>query len=498
LKVTYPSFDPKVKSTMLESMRAKLTLWYTGILALVLTVFAASTYFYLVRATAQRTDDSLMDSSDLVVANLKSELGESAREGGQIVRGVVNDFRFRDRQVIVFGENRQVMAASEPPERERLARKWPSAEAFANLADLALNTGRACSTLPVGHGIRFCGVVLQSPSDKFLIVTAKSPHEEQETLEQVRTAFGIAIPVALILASLGGFLLAKRSLAPVAEMGEQAARISSMNLHERLPVKSERDEVGRLAIIINDLLSRLNRSFEQQRRFMADASHELRTPLAIVRGEAEVALSRPVRTEVEYRQSLGAVYDEGKRMSRIVEDLFSLARADSGQYPLSHADCFLNDLVEESLRAARYLAEKRGVTLCFSQSDVELVVEGDEELLRRLIMNLLDNAIKYTMPGGVVTVQLFQLPTECVLMVQDTGRGIAIEAQPHIFERFFREDKARRRNVESEGSGAGLGLSISQWIANLHGGHIFLESSSEKGSTFSVRFPCSNTRLIKT
>src|SRR6266404_5929884 len=342
---------------MLESMRAKLTLWYTGILALVLTVFAASTYIYLVRATAQRTDDSLMDSSDLVVANLKSELGESKRQAGQIVREVVNDFRFRDRQVVVFGENRQVLAASEPPERERLARKWPIAEAFANLADLALNTGRACSTLPVGHGIRFCGVVLQSPSDKFLIVTAKSLFEEKETLEQVRTAFGIAIPIALILASLGGFLLAKRSLAPVAEMGERAARISANNLHERLPVKSEQDEVGRLAIIINDLLSRLDLSFEQQRRFMADASHELRTPLSSVLGEAEVALSRPHRNEDEYRQCLSAVYNEGTRMSRIVEELLSLARADAGQYPIKRADCFLGQLVEECLRALKHPAE---------------------------------------------------------------------------------------------------------------------------------------------
>src|SRR5882762_7559576 len=393
---------------MLESMRAKLTLWYTGILALVLTVFAASTYIYLVRATAQRTDDSLVDSSDLVVANLKAELGESARQGGQVVREVVNDFRFRDRQVVVFGENQQVLAASEPPERERLAKKWPTAEAFANLADLTLNTGKACSTLPVGHGIRFCGVVLQSPSDKFLIVTAKSPHEEQETLEQVRTAFGIAIPVALILASLGGFLLAKRSLAPVAEMGEQAARISSMNLHERLPVKSERDEVGRLAIIINDLLSRLNRSFEQQRRFMADASHELRPPLAIVRGEAEVALSRPHRKEEEYRQCLNAVYSVGTRMSRIVEELLSLARADSGEYPIKRADCFLGQLVEECLRALKHPAEKRGVRLSFTPPVVELVVQGDAELLRRLFMNLLDNAIKYTMSGGTVMVELSQ------------------------------------------------------------------------------------------
>ncbi len=473
-------------------MRAKLTLWYSGILALVLVAFAAATYIYFVSASAQRTDDALMDSSDLVVASLKSELGEATERGGQTVREVVNDFRFRDREVVVFDENRQVVASSEPRETERSPRKWPAAAAFASIPGLTSNTGRACSTLPMGHGIRFCGVVLQSASGSFLIVTAKSLFEEQETLEQVRTAFGIAIPIALILASLGGFLLAKRSLAPVAEMGDRAARISANNLHERLPVKNEQDEVGRLAIIINDLLSRLNRSFEQQRRFMADASHELRTPLSSVLGEAEVALSRPHRNEEEYRQSLNAVYNEGTRMSRIVEELLSLARADSGQYSIKRADCFLGQLVEECLRALKHPAEKRGVTLSFTPPAVELVVFGDAELLRRLFMNLLDNAIKYTLSGGAVRTALSQDQSECIFTVQDTGRGIAVEAQPHIFERFYREDKVRRRNIDSEGSGAGLGLSISQWIANLHGGRVTLEDSSEKGSTFSVRLPRSH------
>jgi two-component system, OmpR family, sensor kinase len=478
----------KIKAAM-QSMRAKLTLWYTGILALVLIGFAAATYIYFVRASAQKTDDALIDSSDLVVASLKSELGEATERGAQTVREVVNDFRFRDREVVVFDENHQVVASSEPREPERSPGTWPAAESFANLPGLTSNPGRACSTLPIGHGIRFCGVELHSTSGSFLIVTAKSLYEEKETLEQVRTAFGIAIPIALILASFGGFLLAKRSLAPVAEMGDRAARISANNLHERLPVKSEQDEVGRLAIIINDLLSRLDLSFEQQRRFMADASHELRTPLSSVLGEAEVALSKPHRNEEEYRQCLDAVYSQGARMSRIVEDLLRLARADSGQYPINRADCFLGQLIEECVRALKHLAERRGVSLSFTPPAVEVVVQGDAELLRRLFMNLLDNAIKYTMSGGAVRAELFQDQSQCIFTVQDTGRGIALEAQPHIFERFYREDKVRRRNMDSEGSGAGLGLSISQWIANLQGGRVTLEESSEKGSTFSVRLP---------
>jgi len=192
-------------------MRAKLTLWYTGILALVLIAFAAATYIYFVRASAQKTDDALMDSSDLVVASLKSELSEGKERGAQTVREVVNDFRFRDREVVVFDENRQVVASSEPRDQERSPRTWPAAESFANLPGLTSNPGRACSTLSLGHGIRFCGVVLPSTSGTFLIVTAKSLFEEKETLEQVQTAFGIAIPIALLLASLGGCRMVKRN-----------------------------------------------------------------------------------------------------------------------------------------------------------------------------------------------------------------------------------------------------------------------------------------------
>jgi signal transduction histidine kinase len=237
----------------------------------------------------------------------------------------------------------------------------------------------------------------------------------------------------------------------------------------------------------------LDRSFEQQRRFMADASHELRTPLSSVLGEAEVALSRPHRKEEEYRQCLDAVYNEGTRMSRIVADLLSLARADSGQYPINRADCFLGQLVEECVRVLKHLAGKRDITLSFTPPAVELVVQGDGELLRRLFTNLLDNAIKYTMPGGTVTIELSEDQSQCVITVKDTGRGIAVDAQPHIFERFYREDKVRRRNLDSEGSGAGLGLSISQWIANLHGGRVTLEESTERGSTFAVRLPGSKS-----
>jgi heavy metal sensor kinase len=326
-----------------------------------------------------------------------------------------------------------------------------------------------------------------------MVVVAKSLHEEEESLAQVRTAFLIAIPLSLLLASLGGYLLARSSLAPVVAMGEQAARISATNLHERLPVKSDRDELGRLAVTFNELLGRLNLSFEQQRRFMADASHELRTPLAIVRGEAEVSLSLPQREGGEYRESLTAVHDEGMRMSRIVEDLFTLARADAGQYPFKPVDFYLDDLIIDCVRSARSLAEQRAVRLQVEGTGSELLLRGDEALFSRMLMNLLDNAIKHTLPGGHVVVSRTRVDDSHVIRVEDTGTGIPVEAQPHIFERFYRADKARTRNLESDGSGAGLGLSIAQWIAQLHGGRITLERSDQTGTIFAINLPTSKS-----
>ena len=197
-----------------------------------------------------------------------------------------------------------------------------------------------------------------------------------------------------------------QSLAPVVEMGDRAARISAANLGERLPVQNERSELGRLARIFNDLLARLNLSFEQQRRFMADASHELRTPVAIVCGESEVALSQAARSAEEYRESLSILHDEGQRLTRVVEDLFVLARADAGQYQLADANFYLDETLGECVRAVRSLAAQRSVELQYQNSDDELPFRGDEGLIRRMILNLLDNAIKYTPAGGHVGVEL--------------------------------------------------------------------------------------------
>lgn len=478
---------------MFESMRARLTLWYTCVLALVLVAFAIVTYTYLARAAQQRTDESLTDTANSFVANFTSELSDNEQPDETVAVETAREFRYKDHQLHVYDAAHHIIAASDPPVTTKGKNKSSTLSQSSlsalnsSLLDSALRDGRAFASLPNNaEGIRAIAVAVRSGERVYITVVAHSLHDQDEALEQARNAIFIAIPLALLLASLGGYLLARRSLTPVVEMGERAARIGASNLNERLPVGSERNELGRLAYIFNDLLARLDHSFEEQRRFMADASHELRTPVAIVRGEAEVALSQTERSTDEYRESLVIVEDEGRRLTRIVEDLFTLARADAGQYPLALTNFYLDDIVGDCIRSIRSLALKREVALCYEPPDKEIPFYGDEGLLRRMILNLLDNAIKHTAAGGHIRVGTTQRDGTYAIRIADTGAGIPTAAQPHIFERFYRADKARARADGNNGSGAGLGLSIAMWVAEMHNGRILLEHSDSNGSTFII------------
>ena len=312
---------------------------------------------------------------------------------------------------------------------------------------------------------------------------------EEQALAQARQAFYVAIPLALLLASLGGYLLARKSLEPVVVMGEQAARIGASNLNQRIPVPQNNEELGQLARIFNDLLLRLDESFAQQKRFMADASHELRTPVAVIRGESEVTLSQPSREEWEYRESLAIVNDEGQRLTRMVEDLFMLARADAGEYPLVLTDFYLDESITECVRSMRSLAAQKDLEIFYQPPEKEIAFRGDEPLIRRIVLNLLHNSIKYTPKNGRVRVCLSHNRQHCEVEISDTGQGIPAEAQSQVFERFFRVDKARSRDESLNGSGAGLGLSIARWAAEMHGGKIILDHSDASGTMFVISLP---------
>ena len=519
---------------MFDSVRVRLTLWYMGVLAFVLVCLSLGTYWLVARTTDRRTFISLAEISDGFLTTLQAEYKDQLKENpGDPLRAAaqesVQEFRLRDHRFAVLDSAGNVLAENEalPAPRARGgAASQPEipAEVLRRLVAGTAGQPRRLQDLTLG-GERFRARVLQAQvgGSGVSIVSMESLERERELLEDIRATLLWVIPITLLIASAGGYFLARKSLAPVVGMSEKAALIGAQNLHERLPVQNPRDELGYLASTFNGLLERLDRSFEQQRRFMADASHELRSPVAIIRGEAEVALSQARQPE-EYRESLAIALDEARRLSQIVDDLFTLARADAGQYPLRPRDFYLEELAGDCVRAARTMAAARGITLNY-EPDGEMPIHGDEALVRRLAMNLLDNAIKYTPPGGKISVACARSGGEYSFSVRDTGPGIPAEARDKIFERFFRLDPARSASpsancpaIHSEvatapGSparadraqsatpeerpragledraGAGLGLAIARWIAEAHHGRLTLAQSDASGSVFVAFLP---------
>ena len=290
-------------------------------------------------------------------------------------------------------------------------------------------------------------------------------------------------PIGLLLAGGGGWLLARRALRPVDRMAETARRISAEHLAARLEDTGANDELSRLAQTLNEMLGRLDTSFRQIRQFSADASHELQTPLTILKGEIEVALRMP-RTPEEYQRILKSALEEIDRVARLVEGLLLLARADAGVLRMDLQPVDLAQLVEDVYGQAKVLADRRNITLLLGVME-PLSIRGDYERLRRVLLNLVDNGIKYTPSGGRVTLSLQRDGEWASLRVTDTGIGLSPEDQEKIFERFYRSAEARSRG---EG-GAGLGLCIARSIAEAHGGKIQVESTPGLGSTFTVLLP---------
>ena len=478
---------------MLNSVRVRLTLWYSTVLALVLLVISVVSYFIFWQSTVKRTDADLAQLADAFLVTFQDELKDQAKTGGVegAARQSILEHRFRDHVFALFDGSGTIVGASPDQPSVGSSTVVPSvvlsSEAFRKFL-AAVGPGERIFRTIDGPRAGYRGFAhrFTANGQPYTLVILRSMHPQQETLEEIRTTFAWVIPMAIFLAAVGGYFLARKSLAPVVAMSAQAGRIGAANLHDRLHVQDERDELGQLAQSFNNLLDRLDQSFERQQRFMADASHELRTPVAILRGEAEVALSQPTRRSEEYRESLAILDQEARRLAHIVEDLFTLTRADAGQYPISASDFYLEELVADCAHSMRTLALAKKIGLSVETSE-ESVIHADEALLRRMLLNLLDNAIKYTADGGRIVIACRRQGDEFALTVSDTGIGIPADLQPRIFERFFRVDKARTRSDHD--GGAGLGLAIARWVAEAHHGRLELSSSGTGGSTFTVFLP---------
>lgn len=296
------------------------------------------------------------------------------------------------------------------------------------------------------------------------------------------------IAPVILLGSVGlGYWLAGTSLRPVQGIMDEVDAISDgRSLHRRVAVPLSGDEMARLATTVNQMLTRLEQSFGSLRRFTADASHELKTPLMVLRAGVERALTDP-RTPTEVMQSLDETLEQVNRMSELVENLLTLARADEGRAPLAVAECDLRELVAEASETAGMLAEGAGVTVYTEIPDAPIRVEVDRQRIRELLLNLITNAIKYTPVGGEIGLSLLEADGEVRIAVRDTGIGIAAGDLPHIFDRFWRADPARSRSGERPGTG--LGLAITKWIADAHGGSISVQSRPGRGTRFIVTLP---------
>ncbi len=445
------------------SIRSRLTLWYTAVVVAILLTGGIVGSLAQARLALQGLDDDLTRTMATLVGVMHTEIGE-----GLSLEASADE---ASREVVAPGHGLALLRAD-----GTLLEAWgdPSdAHVFAREASTGLSTRAG------GAGTR---VLLRDVADaghRFRAVVAVS----MDTLAAQHAAMVRALYLggilALLTAAIGGWLIGRKTLRPLSDMAAQASRIDGREPSGRLSTPNPDDELGVLAASFNDLLQRLAAALHQQRQFMADASHELRTPVSVVRTTAQVTLSQPHRPEGEYREGFTIVEEQATRLSRLVQAMFLLSRAEAHGVPLHREFVNLDDLVGETVRAARVVAEQRALRVVV-EGQQEVGFEGDDGLLRQLVANLLDNAIRHADIGGTVVAALSREADGIVLRVTNDGPGIAPADHTRIFERFVRIGPS---------TGGGLGLPIARWIAEAHGGALTLEHSAPGRTTFQVRFP---------
>jgi heavy metal sensor kinase len=462
-----------------RSIRARLTLWYTSLLTLTMLLLGGIAYGLLGYSLARDIDGALQ--------GVALALADQAARGGVPAVSPDIDAIFRrffgispwDRYV----ERRHPWGDRAPQEAPSQGERLPLSPNALNRAAQGLATFETVEGLGP-YPVRILTYPVRDASRApSLIRVGMSLGSVSMTRRRFLLVMAAVLPLAVLLAGGGGWLLARRALKPVDRMTEAARRISAEHLGERVGTSGSGDELDRLASTLNEMLGRLDGAFRQIRQFSADASHELQTPLTILKGELEVALRAP-RTADEYRRVLGSALEESERIARLVEGLLLLSRADAGVLRMDRKPLDLAQLVAEVCEQTQVLAKAQGVTLALGSS-TPIAIQGDREHLRRLLLNLVDNGIKYTPAGGRVTLSLHEDGAWAVLRVSDTGIGLTPGEQERIFQRFYRAPEA----VSRGDGGSGLGLCIARSIAEAHGGRIEVDSAPNRGSTFTVFLP---------
>ncbi len=413
----------------LKRLRVHLTAWYVGVFALVLIVFGTALFSVLTRQISSRLDESLVDAAEELQRAAEIRIREGPPDPERV--DALDELRIPDRRLYLFDAHGRLLHPDS-------AASW-----IHRLADSTLTSGETLAEHDVSEDVTWRAYARRfrlSDGNDYVGVTTADVVEIDHEYRGLVLAFGLAAVLALALVGVGGWLLARRSTEPVRD------------------------------------------AFLRMRSFMADAAHELRTPVAVVEGHAEVALRQP-REPDEYVEILRSIHGESARLSGILENLLTIARADAGAWPVHFESFYLDDVVLDVIENARVLGSGKDVALDVTELE-EAPVRADPELLRQLLMILLDNAVKFTPPGGRVDVAVRRTNGHVSASVTDTGPGIDPELLPHVFDRFYRGDASHGR-----AAGAGLGLSIAKWIADVHDADIVIDSKVGRGTAVVVTFP---------
>jgi heavy metal sensor kinase len=455
-----------------------MALWYVLVLGFLLLAYAAGTSAYLFHSLREQLDDNLLEDVETVEGLLKlTPDGAVTLEPTHAEEHEFNPQRF----VEVWSPESTLLYRSPALRGQRLDGAPRPGEATTETSPSSLR-------LADGMRVRLAATTPMVGTRRVLLRVAHSEEPLWQEMQEFVSVLLLALPLGLMLAGFGGFVLARKALAPVDVMAHKAERISAERLSERLPVENPDDELGQLAQAFNATLARLEGAFEQLRRFTADASHELRTPLTAIRSVGEVALQTP-KSATEYRDVIGSMLEETDRLTRLVDSLLTLSRADAGHAHVDRKEVSMLGLAQEASSLVEVLAEEKRQRISV-QGESALAVSGDRLILRQALINLIDNAIKYSPTGAEIVVQVHKgRDSRVIVEVIDQGPGVSEEHQVRIFDRFYRVDKARSR----EWGGAGLGLAIARWAVEVHGGQIAVESAEGHGSTFRVTLPSTIT-----
>ena len=457
-----------------QSVKLRLTLWYAAAMSIVLALFAVVVYEIVEHRMESELDRQLRIDFDLVEAQLDVD------EAGQLrwpVQGAHGDEGFARlfAWFEVWSEDSQLLLRHWPVPDSQIERPLPAPTGTSLLfRDYEIEDNLPVRLMERPARLRGHGVVLRMFRDQSGM---------RQTLRQIIEVFALALPFAVALSSLGGYLLARRSMAPVAAMAAQARRITSESLEARLPNPNPHDEFGQLATVINDTLARLQSSFTELKRFTADASHELRTPLTALQAVGEVALRRPDDPAV-LREALQSMLEEAQRLTELTEALLTLARTESGHVQAHAESLSLAEVVREVTQSVGILATDKEQELQV-HGEAEVLATADRTLLRQALLNIVHNAIRYSPAKSRITLNVRRTEREAIVEVVDQGPGIDATHRVKVFDRFFRVDTGRSR---SEG-GHGLGLAIAKASIERCGGRIEVDSEPGRGSTFRIRLP---------